>query len=107
MADIQAARGRHLPGDIAVWFFIFAELAVFGILFIGYGVARSMDPATFSAVRIARSPSSFCPSALLSAPRTQRKRDPKFGMPRPAKNRRITYKNPRVLTKILDCRQKS
>ena len=47
MADVQAAHRRHLPGDIAVWFFIFAELAVFGILFIGYGVARSLDPATF------------------------------------------------------------
>ena len=36
MADVQAAHRRHLPGDIAVWFFIFAELAVFGILFIGF-----------------------------------------------------------------------
>jgi len=42
---------RHLPGDLAVWFFIFAELAVFGIMFIGFGVARSLDPETFSAGR--------------------------------------------------------
>lgn len=42
---------RHLPGDIAVWMFIFAELAVFGILFIGFTVARSLDPATFHAGR--------------------------------------------------------
>ena len=42
---------RHLPGDIAVWFFIFAELAVFGILFIGFAVARSLDPDTFHAGR--------------------------------------------------------
>lgn len=56
MADVQAAQKRHLPGDIAVWFFIFAELAVFGILFISYGVARSMDPATFSAGKQALHP---------------------------------------------------
>jgi len=42
---------RQLPGDIAVWIFIFAELAVFGILFIGFAVARSLDPATFHAGR--------------------------------------------------------
>lgn len=42
---------RQLPGDIAVWIFIFAELAVFGILFVGFAVARSLDPATFEAGR--------------------------------------------------------
>ena len=47
---------RHLPGDLAVWFFIFAELAVFGILFIGFGVARSLEPGTFSAGRQALHP---------------------------------------------------
>ncbi|MDR9424315.1 MAG: cytochrome c oxidase subunit 3 [Marinobacter sp.] len=51
MASTPAAYEKHLPGDIAVWFFIFAELAVFGILFIGFGVARSLDPETFSAGR--------------------------------------------------------
>ncbi|WP_417520969.1 cytochrome c oxidase subunit 3 [Marinobacter sp.] len=47
---------RQLPGDIAVWIFIFAELAVFGIMFIGFAVARSMDPATFHAGREALHP---------------------------------------------------
>ncbi|MGO3294298.1 MAG: cytochrome c oxidase subunit 3 [Marinobacter sp.] len=42
---------RQLPGDLAVWIFIFAELAVFGILFIGFAAARSLDPATFHAGR--------------------------------------------------------
>lgn len=46
-----AADTRQLPGDLAVWIFIFAELAVFGILFIGFAVARSLDPATFHAGR--------------------------------------------------------
>jgi nitric oxide reductase NorE protein len=44
-------QSKHLPGDIAAWFFIFAELAVFGILFIGFAVARSLDPNTFHAGR--------------------------------------------------------
>lgn len=56
MADVPTERSKHLPGDIAVWFFIFAELAVFGIMFIGFGVARSLDPATFSAGREALHP---------------------------------------------------
>ena len=43
-----ASTRQHLPGDLAVWFFIFAELAVFGILFISFGVARSFDPDTFA-----------------------------------------------------------
>lgn len=42
---------QQLPGDIAVWLFIFAELAVFGIMLIGFAVARSLDPATFHAGR--------------------------------------------------------
>lgn len=45
------AEQRHLPGDVAVWMFIFAELAVFGILFIVFGVARSLDPESFAAGR--------------------------------------------------------
>lgn len=45
------SNSRQLPGDLAVWIFIFAELAVFGILFIGFAVARSLDPATFQAGR--------------------------------------------------------
>lgn len=47
----QEPGARQLPGDLAVWIFIFAELAVFGILFIGFAVARSLDPATFHAGR--------------------------------------------------------
>lgn len=46
-----ASTRQHLPGDLAVWFFIFAELAVFGILFISFGVARSFDPDTFASGR--------------------------------------------------------
>lgn len=31
---------RLLPGDLAIWFIIFAELLVFGIFFIAYAVVR-------------------------------------------------------------------
>jgi len=54
MTDLTLAPdtdARQLPGDLAVWIFIFAELAVFGIMFIGFAVARSLDPTTFHAGR--------------------------------------------------------
>lgn len=31
---------KNLPGDLAIWFFIYAELAVFGILFILYVITK-------------------------------------------------------------------
>jgi nitric oxide reductase NorE protein len=47
MKNNESAIARYLPGDIAVWLFIFAELTVFGILFISFAVARSLNPETF------------------------------------------------------------
>ncbi|MCG8519841.1 MAG: cytochrome c oxidase subunit 3 [Pseudomonadales bacterium] len=44
-------RPRYLPGDLAVWLLILAELAVFALLFVGFAVARAFDPATFAAGR--------------------------------------------------------
>ncbi len=46
---MQSKIGRALPGDLAMWFFIFAELLVFGILFLGYAFARTNDVALFNA----------------------------------------------------------
>ncbi|WP_196137883.1 cytochrome c oxidase subunit 3 family protein [Aliikangiella sp. G2MR2-5] len=40
--------GRSLPGDLAIWFFIYAELAVFGILFIAYAISRVNHPDIFA-----------------------------------------------------------
>lgn len=37
-----------LPGDFAIWFFIFAELLVFGIAFISYAVTRVQNVAMFN-----------------------------------------------------------
>ena len=38
---------RLLPGDFAIWFFIFAELLVFAIAFISYAVVRIQNVAMF------------------------------------------------------------
>lgn len=43
------ARTEPMPGDLAMWFFIFAELLVFGVFFLAYAFARAADPALFSA----------------------------------------------------------
>lgn len=43
---------RGLPGDLAMWFFIFAELVVFGIFFLAYAFARSSDVELFNASQL-------------------------------------------------------
>lgn len=42
-------RTRHLPGDLAMWIFIAAELSVFGLLFLLFTVMRVHNPELFSA----------------------------------------------------------
>ena len=42
----------HLPGDLAVWLIIAAELLTFGILFLCYAFARSQDVALFNASQL-------------------------------------------------------
>ncbi len=46
-ADSPAA--QPLPGDLAIWFFILAELTVFALLFAVFTVARLLDPEMFAA----------------------------------------------------------
>lgn len=43
---------RDPPGDIAMWVFILAELAAFGLLFIVYGVARMKHVALFDEMQL-------------------------------------------------------
>ena len=38
-----------LPGNPMMWILILGELAVFGALFVGFAVARALDPVTFDA----------------------------------------------------------
>ncbi len=43
---------RRLPGDLAIWIFILAELLVFGVLFLSYAFTRSGDVALFNASQL-------------------------------------------------------
>jgi nitric oxide reductase NorE protein len=38
---------KRLPGDLAMWFFILAELTVFAILFIGFAVSEQLNTEMF------------------------------------------------------------
>jgi len=46
----RSAAGQH-PGDLAMWFFILAELAVFGVLLVSLAVAARLSPEAFAAGR--------------------------------------------------------
>lgn len=39
---------KRLPGDLAMWFFILAELTVFAILFIGFAVSEQLNLEMFA-----------------------------------------------------------
>lgn len=43
---------RHLPGDLAMWFFILAELSVFAILILAFAVTQALKPQLFSESRL-------------------------------------------------------
>ncbi|MCL2886085.1 MAG: cytochrome c oxidase subunit 3 family protein [Betaproteobacteria bacterium] len=38
----------RLPGDLAIWIFILAEMLVFAVFFTAYAFARAKDPALFN-----------------------------------------------------------
>lgn len=46
--DTRDTFGETLPGDLAMWFFILAELLVFGVFFACYAFARSGDVELFN-----------------------------------------------------------
>ncbi|WP_443191865.1 cytochrome c oxidase subunit 3 family protein [Pseudomonas indica] len=48
MSTSPEAAVRPLPGDLAMWFFILAELAVFGLLILAFAVTRLLHPALFA-----------------------------------------------------------
>lgn len=39
---------KPLPGDLAIWIFILAELCVFSIFFIAYGFVKMLNPEMFA-----------------------------------------------------------
>ena len=46
-----ASPARHLPGDLAMWFFILAELTVFGLLILVFAVTQALQPQLFHSSR--------------------------------------------------------
>lgn len=42
---------RRLPGDLAMWFFILAELTVFAILVVAFAVTQRLQPTLFAESR--------------------------------------------------------
>ena len=47
-AETKVELPRLLPGDFAIWFFIFAELLVFAIAFLSYAVVRVQNVEMFN-----------------------------------------------------------
>ena len=52
MVPAEAMHDAHLPGDLAVWFFIMAELLAFAVFFLAYAFARARDVALFNASQL-------------------------------------------------------
>ena len=46
--SIKQLSDKKLPGDLAMWFFILAELTVFAIFFIGFAVSEQLNEVMFS-----------------------------------------------------------
>ena len=47
------AHGPRLAGDLAIWFFILAELLAFGVFFAAYAFARAKNIELFTAEQAA------------------------------------------------------
>ncbi len=50
-ATVIAAANDDLPGDLAIWIFILAELLAFGVLFVVYAFARSAHVELFDSMQ--------------------------------------------------------
>ncbi|MFI4939115.1 MAG: cytochrome c oxidase subunit 3 family protein [Burkholderiales bacterium] len=51
-AEASVESAQPLPGDFAIWIFIFAELLVFGVLFAAYAFARNTHLDLFNASQL-------------------------------------------------------
>jgi len=56
---------KLLPGDLAIWFFIFMELLVFAIAFIAYAVTRAQNVALFNEFQLTLNKESGAVNTLL------------------------------------------
>ncbi|CAK9889605.1 MULTISPECIES: cytochrome c oxidase subunit 3 [Pseudomonas] len=48
MSTSLEARARRLPGDLAMWLFILAELSVFAILILVFAITQQLKPQLFA-----------------------------------------------------------
>ncbi|WP_241238892.1 cytochrome c oxidase subunit 3 family protein [Colwellia sp. Arc7-635] len=48
MGIAPTSETKKLPGDLAMWFFILAELTVFAIFFIGFAIAENLNVDMFA-----------------------------------------------------------
>ena len=65
---------RHLPGDLAMWFFILAELSVFAILILAFAVNQALKPQMFSESRLLLNTSTGLAMTLLLRQRGEKPR---------------------------------
>lgn len=52
LVELADVRPRPLPGDLAMWLFILAELSVFAILILAFAVTQALKPQLFSESRL-------------------------------------------------------
>lgn len=45
--ETTKADAKEVPGDVALWFFLMAELAAFGIMILGFALVRKTQPEMF------------------------------------------------------------
>lgn len=64
--DIQMNKHREdLPGDFAIWIFIFAEMLAFGVLFVAYAFTRAHNVELFNASQLTLSRASGAINTLV------------------------------------------
>lgn len=64
--ETQPIKGhKDLPGDFAIWIFIFAEMLVFGVLFIAYAFTRAKNVELFNASQLTLSRTSGAINTLV------------------------------------------
>ncbi len=66
------SKGNSLPGDLAIWIFIWSELLVFAIFFTAYAIVRAHNIELFESLqpRLAGNPVLFTTVSLCLLPVT-------------------------------------
>ena len=64
-ADVSNTEPKLLPGDLAIWFFIFMELLVFAIAFLAYAIMRGQHVELFNQYQLTLNKESGAANTLL------------------------------------------